>query len=74
MNIILLNSKRGHSRTLSVPRHLPVILLAVLMVVPVLVGVGAYWVSYRWAPPSYTDAVAAASRTIWTPRPTKSPS
>ncbi|MBM7332345.1 MAG: peptidoglycan DD-metalloendopeptidase family protein [Alcanivorax sp.] len=59
MNIILLNSKRGHSRTLSVPRHLPVILLAVLMVVPVLVGVGAYWVSYRWAPPSYTDAVAA---------------
>ena len=58
MNIILLNSKRGHSRTFSLPRFLPLIALGVLVALPVLVGVGAYWIRYRVAPPSYTDAVA----------------
>ncbi|ASK34852.1 M23 family metallopeptidase [Alloalcanivorax mobilis] len=58
MNIIVLNSKRGHSRTFSLPRFLPGLLLAALLVVPVFAGVGAYWLVYRVAPPAYTDAVA----------------
>ncbi len=42
MNILVINSKRGHSRTLPVPRHWPWLLAAVLVVVPVLMGVGGY--------------------------------
>ena len=63
MNIILLNSKRGHSRTLTLPRFLPAVLLALLVMVPVCAGVGAYWIAYRVSPPVYTDAVAQRFRT-----------
>lgn len=62
MNIILLNSKRGHSRTLTLPRFLPALVLAVLVLIPMAAGVGAYWLSYRVAPPSYSEAVAERFR------------
>ena len=58
MNIILLNSKRGHSRTITLPRFLPALVLAVLVLIPMAAGVGAYWISYRVAPPSYSEEVA----------------
>lgn len=58
MNIILLNSKRGHSRTIAIPRFLPALVLAVLVLIPMAAGVGAYWISYRVAPPSYSEEVA----------------
>ncbi len=47
MNIIVLNSKRGHSRTLPVPRHWPWLLAVVLVAFPVLIGVSAYLLAYR---------------------------
>lgn len=58
MNIILLNSKHGHSRTLNLPRFLLAFLLAALVIIPILAGAGTYWILYRVAPPVYTDAVA----------------
>lgn len=57
MNIILL-SKRGKPRTLSLPRHWPALAVAVLVVLPMVAGVGAYWISYKVAPPAYTSAMA----------------
>jgi murein DD-endopeptidase MepM/ murein hydrolase activator NlpD len=63
MNIILLNSKRGHSRTLHLPRFLPALVVAVLVLIPMAAGVGAYWISYRVAPPAYSEEVADRFRT-----------
>ena len=47
MHLIIFNSRRGHSRNLPLPRHLPWIAAAVLLVVPVLVGVGSFHAA-RW--------------------------
>ena len=47
MNIIVLNSKRGHSRTLPVPRHWPWMLAGVFLLLPVLVAVGTYQLIYH---------------------------
>ena len=47
MNIIVLNSKRGHSRTLPVPRHWPWLLAVALVVFPAIIGVSAYLLAYR---------------------------
>lgn len=58
MNIILLN-KKGHSRSVSLPRHLPALAIALLVILPAVIGVGAYWLSYKVAPPAYTGAVTA---------------
>ena len=58
MNILVINSKRGHSRTLPVPRHWPWLLAAVLVVVPVLMGVGGYLlVSQLSDQPEYTPVM-----------------
>ncbi|EKF74256.1 M24/M37 family peptidase [Alcanivorax hongdengensis A-11-3] len=57
MNIIVLNSQRGHSRTIPVPRYWPWLLAAVLFVIPVLVGGGAYWLSYQVGKSGYTPLV-----------------
>ncbi|MFT7094681.1 MAG: murein DD-endopeptidase MepM/ murein hydrolase activator NlpD, partial [Alcanivorax sp.] len=58
MNILVINSKRGHSRTLPVPRHWPWLLAAVLVVVPVLMGVGGYLlVSQLNDQPEYTPVM-----------------
>ena len=58
MNILVINSKRGHSRTLPVPRHWPWLLAAVLGVVPVLMGVGGYLlVSQLSDQPEYTPVM-----------------
>lgn len=47
MNIIILNSRRGHSRNLPLPRMLPWLAALVLIVVPALVGTGSYYAA-RW--------------------------
>ena len=58
MNILVINSKRGHSRTLPVPRHWPWLLAAVLVVVPLLSGVGGYLlVSQLSEQPEYTPVM-----------------
>lgn len=63
MNIILLH-KRGHSRTLRIPRYWPLLAFVLLVVVPAAVGVGAYWLAYRVRPPAYTGVAAARLQTL----------
>ncbi|MCG8392682.1 MAG: peptidoglycan DD-metalloendopeptidase family protein [Pseudomonadales bacterium] len=58
MNIIVINSKRGHSRTLPIPRHWPWLLALALVVLPSLVGVGAYYMVYHVSDqPEYTPVM-----------------
>ncbi|MGB2249097.1 MAG: peptidoglycan DD-metalloendopeptidase family protein [Alcanivorax sediminis] len=60
MNIIVINSKRGHSRTLPVPRHWPWLLAAVFVLLPALIGVGAYQLVYHVGDqPEYTPLMTA---------------
>ena len=60
MNIIVINSRRGHSRTLPVPRHWPWLLAAVFVLLPALIGVGAYQLVYHVGDqPEYTPLMTA---------------
>ncbi|MZR62452.1 M23 family metallopeptidase [Alcanivorax sp. DP30] len=60
MNIIVINSRRGHSRTLPVPRHWPWLLAAVFVLLPALIGVGAYQLAYHVGDqPEYTPLMTA---------------
>ncbi|MGB1464865.1 MAG: hypothetical protein ACPG8O_00775, partial [Alcanivorax nanhaiticus] len=60
MNIIVINSRRGHSRTLPVPRHWPWLLAAVFVLLPALIGVGAYQLVYHVSDqPEYTPLMTA---------------
>lgn len=58
MNIIILNNSKGHSRTLHLPAWLPWMLAAVLVVIPCLAGVGAYYSAYHVDDPLLSDDVA----------------
>ncbi|MDX1804563.1 MAG: peptidoglycan DD-metalloendopeptidase family protein [Alcanivorax sp.] len=58
MNIIVLNSTRGHSRTLPVPRHWPWILAFLLVVLPIALGTGAYWLNYQFGKSDYAPLVS----------------
>lgn len=58
MNIIILNHRRGQSRTLHLPRWLPWCLAALLFALPVGVGVGSYYVAYHVMDPLFTDEAA----------------
>src|SRR5699024_7595709 len=46
------------SHTVRLPRFLPALLLAVLVLIPIATGVGGYWVSYGNVPPAYSKEVA----------------
>ncbi|AJD47393.1 M23/M37 family peptidase [Isoalcanivorax pacificus W11-5] len=59
MNIIVLNSRGHQSRALRLPRHLPGLLLAVLFVIPAMVGVGAYYAMYHWGDPVLDQRMTA---------------
>ncbi len=60
MNIIVINSRRGHSRTLPVPGHWPWLLAAVFVLLPALIGVGAYQLVYHVSDqPEYTPLMTA---------------
>lgn len=58
MNIIILNNKKGHSRTLHLPVWLPWALASVLLILPVAAGVGAYFSAYYLDEPLFSDEVA----------------
>lgn len=58
MNIIILNNSKGHSKTLHLPVWLPWALASVLLIVPALVGVGAYISAYHVDSPVFSDEVA----------------
>ena len=51
MNIIVLNSRGHQSRALRLPRFVPLMLVGVLLLVPALVGTGAYYAMYHWGDP-----------------------
>lgn len=60
MNIIVINNKRGHTRTLPVPRHWPWFLAGMLVLLPLLVGVGAYYGVYHLnGAPEYAPEMTA---------------
>ncbi|MCK0537960.1 M23 family metallopeptidase [Alcanivorax quisquiliarum] len=59
MNIIVLNSRGHQSRAVRLPRRLPALLLAVLLVIPVMAGVGAYYVMYHWGDPVLDQRMTA---------------
>lgn len=59
MNIIVLNGRGHQSRTLRLPRFLPVILLGCLVVLPALVGAGAYYAMYHWGDPVLDQRMTA---------------
>lgn len=59
MNIIVLNSRGNQSRAVRLPRHLPALLLAVLIVIPAMVGVGAYYAMYHWGDPVLDQRMTA---------------
>lgn len=58
MHIILLHPGGGHSRHLRLPRALPWLLALVLVVVPALTGVGAYYGAQYLDDPLFSDQVA----------------
>ncbi|WP_133491473.1 M23 family metallopeptidase [Alcanivorax sp. 24] len=58
MNIIWLNSKGGHARSVQLSRYWLYLALSVMIALPVALGTGAYWLNYKLAPPAYTEAVA----------------
>lgn len=58
MNIIILNPRRGGSRTLHLPRWLSWAGLLMLLIVPVATGVGAYYISHYLDQPLFSADVA----------------
>lgn len=58
MNIIILNNRRGHSRTLHMPRWLPWSLAGLLLALPVALGVTSYYVAYHVMDPLFTEEAA----------------
>lgn len=60
MNIIILNNQRGQSRTLHLPKRLPLLLAGVLAVIPAAVGVGAWHLMKLLDDPLVTASTARA--------------
>ena len=58
MNIIILNPRRGGSRTLHLPRWLGWAMAVMLVVVPAATGVGAYYISHYVDQPLFSDDIA----------------
>ncbi len=58
MNIIILNNRKGHSRTLHLPTWLPWALASIFLILPAAVGVGAYYSSYHLDDPLFSNDVA----------------
>lgn len=59
MDIILLRPKRGQSRTLHLPNWLPWLAGLLLVVVPVALGAGSYWLLNHWFAPDYGPEVVS---------------
>jgi murein DD-endopeptidase MepM/ murein hydrolase activator NlpD len=57
MDIILLNGKGSQPRTLHLPTGLIWSAGVLLLLVPLMIGVGSYWFAYRLAPPVYGPEV-----------------
>lgn len=58
MHIILLHPNGGQSRNIRLPRHLPWLLALMLVVVPTLAGVGAYYGAQYLDDPLFNDKIA----------------
>lgn len=58
MNIIILNNRKGHSKTLHLPVWLPLALALMFVFLPVAAGVGAYYAAYHLDSPLFSDDVA----------------
>lgn len=58
MNIIILNPRRGGSRTLHLPRWLGWAAVMMLVVVPISAGVGAYYISHYVDQPLFSAEIA----------------
>jgi len=58
MNIIILNNRKGHSKTLHLPVWLPWALALMFVFLPVAAGVGAYYAAYHLDSPLFSDDVA----------------
>lgn len=58
MNIIILNNRKGHSRTLHIPRWLPWGLAVLLGLLPMGIGVGAYYGAHYAVDPLFSEEVA----------------
>lgn len=58
MNIIILNPRRGGSRTLHLPRWLGWAGALLLVVLPLSAGIGAYYISHYIDQPLFSDEVA----------------
>lgn len=58
MNIIILNNRKGHSRTLHLPAWLPWAMALMFVLMPVAAGVGAYYSAYYLDEPLFSEDVA----------------
>src|SRR5690554_8117748 len=58
MNIIILNPRRGGSRTLHLPRWLGWAGMFLLFITPIAMGVGAYYISHYLDQPRFSAEVA----------------
>ncbi|MDF1821588.1 MAG: M23 family metallopeptidase [Alcanivoracaceae bacterium] len=58
MNIIILNNKRGHSRTVHLPRRLPWLLFGLMVVVPMAFGMGGWYLMQYLDEPLFSDQAA----------------
>lgn len=58
MNIIILNNRKGHSKTLHLPVWLPWAMALMFVFLSVAAGVGAYYAAYHLDNPLFSDDVA----------------